>query len=442
MTGSPLKTPNQTVMTILIVVGILFAYVNQFSPAPFIPSIAETFGIDVVTGQAQINFSISVMFICAVISAMIGGTVERKIGTRNLYVWTLGFMIAGMLLTTIATNFSIFFSGRVLYGLGFGLSIPFIGSAIMKWYDPKQREHMNTVNGMFPFVGTVISFGFLIYIAQWLGGSWQYALGAISLPMIIVLILWPLMIDKSASGIVPADCEVEEEQEKGLYINLWKRRSMKLLSTIFICDFTCYAYVGAILPMLLMNSGMMEGQAGFWAAVAFPGFGIAGCLFGGIVNSTSGKRRPTMAVGQLLKFIGIVVVSFAGSMSVWWIVVGAALFGLGNSMWMPGFYMVAMELEDMTPTRVGAAFAMMTSAGFIAGTISPPLGGWISQLLIVASSITEQAAQLAYGMTWSLFIFGFLNLIGFVCVLMLKETGPAVSTEPPVTQKATCSSKV
>ena len=243
----------------------------------------------------------------------------------------------------------------------------------------------------------------------------------------MVLLFWLLFIRNPDKFILVEDEEVQEEKIKikeNIYINLLKRKPIRLLSGIFICDFACYSYIATILPTFLYETGnMSESVANIWAAVAFPAAGIIGCGLGGIVTNRSGLRKPTLIWGQLLKFVGIVIMVIMSDFSIVLSILGAGLFGFGNGFWMPSFYGIPTELKGMNGAQVAASFALMSSGGFLMGFLTPTVGGWLTNQLMLIAPNTSIAH--AFGLKWSLFIFGFLNLVGLVCAILISETGSA-----------------
>lgn len=411
-------------ISLMIIIGIWISYVQQMAPAPLLGYLKDYYHI--VNNDALLNLSVSIIFPMVIFASILGGRIEQRIGTGNLFVGSMLFVSIGVLMNYIAVNYAIFLFGRALFGIGFGLGIPFIGSAIMKWYTPKQREIMNTINGLFPFVGTVVSFSLLIPLYTLLKGSWQNAMGIWGIAILVIIILWLLIFDEKKIGVRLEDAS-QVSSEKNLYLNLWKRRSIRLLCIAFVCDFFCYSYLSVILPTFLMELGhMTEISAGFWAAIAFPAVGIAGAAIGGVAIIKLGRRKPPMAIGQLLKTIGIAIATLGASTSIGFAILGIVIFAIGDGLWLPGMYTVPMELKEMNSTRVGAAFALISSCGFAAGFISPIIGGWLTNKLMTLSGITDPLTSHIFGLQWSLFLFGFINLIGFFCILLLEETGPAV----------------
>lgn len=415
MEQRPRKLP---LMTLLVILTIGIGYVQQMAPSPILMVLSDHFGL---AGQdALLNLSLSIIFPASIVASLAGGTLEAKLGIRRLFILAQVFLTAGVLVNFVPVNYFVFLAGRVIFSLGFGLAIPFIGSAIMNWYTGKARDTMNTLNGMFPFIGTVISFALLLPLSN-LMGSWQVALGVWGVALAVLTVLWlfcikPGDVPKGAGPDIP---------EKGIYWNLLKRKNIKLLCIVFMLDFFCYSYIAAVLPTFMSEGGGMEPElANLCAALAFPAIGIVGGILGGGLMSRTGKRKSILTVGQIVKLAGMLMLTLGMEHSVVIGIAGAAVYGLGNGMWMPVMYTMPMEMEGMTPSRTGAAFAFISSAGFLMGFLSPIIGGALTSGMAAVSTAATAAAQHAFGLKWSLCIFGFTNLIAFIVAFFLDETHP------------------
>ena len=420
-----MKKAKTYLMTALIVIGILVTYIHQMSPSPILSVIRDEFELG--NNNVLLNMSISIIFPMLIIGSIVGGALEQKIGTSNLFVLTMLFVTVGLLFNFVAVNYMLFLTGRIIFGFGFGLGVPFIGSAIMKWYSAEQRTVMTTINALFPFFGTVICFVLMEPEYNFLNNNLALTFGIWGIFSFAILLLWVVVI-RNPDHYLSAGNEksTEENKEKAItgniYLNLLRRKPILLLSAIFACDFSCYSYIATILPTLLYEtSNMSETVANLWAAVAFPAAGILGCSFGGVVTNKLKLRKPTLISGQLLKFIGITIAVLGSKYSVSFTIIGAGLFSFGNGFWMPAFYGVPTELPEMNSSLVGASFALMSSCGFVMGFIVPTIGGWLTTMLMNVAPVAKTAH--AFGLKWSLFIFGFLNLIALVCAIMIPETG-------------------
>ena len=200
--------------------------------------------------------------------------------------------------------------------------------------------------------------------------------------------------------------------------------NIRMLCYAFICDFLCYSYIAIILPTYLHElGGISKSFAGLLAAFVFPCAGIFGAVFGGVLISKTGLRKPSLAIGQLLKLFGGIIAALGGAISLGMVMFGVVLFGIGNALWMPSMYTVPTELDNMNSTRVAAAFSLISYFGFLVGFVGPVVGGWLTNQLMLFSGISDPVLSHVFGLRWSLFIFSFVNRIALVCVLRMSETG-------------------
>lgn len=311
--------------------------------------------------------------------------------------------------------------GRSVYGLGFGLHVPFIGSAIMKWYQGESRETMDAINALFPFVGTAIAFFTMAPLCTLFQGRWELSLSIWCLPLYFTMIIWSFFIREKD---LPNFGNSDAPDEPGIYRELIRQKELLLLCCTFICDFICYSYIGVILPTYFFElGGLSSSLSNTLAALAFPAFGILGSVIGGKLNILFGRRKPILCVGQIGKFIGLVVSCMLYQNGFVYTFFGIALFGFFNGFWMPSMYCVPMDLDHMSATKVGASFALMTACGIGAGFFAPSLGGIFTQMFLLTSSISDPVLRHADALRQSLLLFSFTNILGLICCLSMRETG-------------------
>ena len=316
-----MKIRKLPLVTALAVSAITVSYILQMAPSPILGVLRDGYGLG--NNDALLNLCVSIIYPMTIIASLLGGRLESRLGTRRLFTWAMVFLAGGTLLNFAAVNYLLFLTGRVLFSVGFGLAIPFIGSAIANWYGEKGRARMNTLNGMFPFIGTVISFSLMLPLTEGLGGSWKASMGIWGLPLLGALILWVLLVRE---GDLPAP--PPEAEEAGVYGLLLRNRNIRLLCEIFVLDFFCYSYIVVLLPTFLSEAGgMNESQAGLWAALAFPAVGLAGGALGGFLMSATGMRKPILAAGQVLKLAGILILTLGMDLSVYAGIAGAEVLG-------------------------------------------------------------------------------------------------------------------
>jgi CP family cyanate transporter-like MFS transporter len=396
-------------LTALIILGIFFMYIAQMHPSAVLTQIMNDLGIN----MAQGGFGISVIFIPIIIFAMIGPFIQQKIGLKNMYVLTLIIGGVGIMLYLLADSYAMLLTGRVLYGIGFGLGTPFIGAAIMYWYTPKQQETMNTINALFPYFANVLVYGTTIPMMEMFNGSWRMALAIWGIFCVVVLTFWLGMVKDE--GPISAEIAGEVSSDKNVYLNLLKRKEIVILIIAFVCDFISFSIISSMLPTYY------ETEAGYTPDMAnnltmiFPIAGIAGGLIAYGYMGKSGRRKGLLVIGQVMKVVGIALFYFGKSGFIGF--VGVALVGIGNCIWIPPMFLVPMELEKMTPTLVGAAFSLITSCGFVSGLIAPAVAGWMGDNFTLRLAI---------------FLCAFPCLIGTFACMMIRETGPGAKMKHSV----------
>lgn len=390
-----------SILTILIILGLFFLYIAQMNPSAVLTQIMGDLNIS----MAQGGFGISVIFIPIIIFALIGPYIQQKVGIKNMFIITLITGGGGILLYLTANSYGMLIISRVVYGVGFGLSIPFVGAAIMHWYDPKQQEVMNTINALFPYFANVVVYGLTIPIMELFGGSWRMALAIWGMLCFGVLLFWFGMVKDE--GPISAEAAGEVSSDKNVYLNIIKRKEIVILTIAFICDFISFSIIASMLPTYYeLEAGFSPDMANNLTMI-FPVAGIAGGLIAYWYMAKSGRRKGLLILGQAMKVVGIVMfyfgqTSFAGY-------IGIALVGMGNCIWIPPMYLVPMELENMTPTLVGASFSLISSFGFVSGLIAPAVAGWMGD---------------NFSLRLAIFLCAFPCLIGMIACMMIRETGP------------------
>ena len=404
-------------ITMFVISGILISYIMQMGPSPLLMILRDEFSLN--GKDALLNLCVSIIFPFLIIGSISGSYIEKKLGTERLFTIVLALLTTGLVGNYFVTDVTSFLIFRSIFGIGFGLGIPFIGSVIMKWYNPKQREYMTTVNGLFPFIATLISFCSMLPLYYITGDSWRACFGLWGILTGLILILWMSSSHKITNTKV--NNITEDDSESNLYSFLLKLKPIRQLALIFMSDFFCYSYIATVLPTWLFElGGVSQTTANILAAAAFPLVGLLGCSVGGIYSTKTGQRKPPLVIGQALKLAGLIIASITSNLYI--TLIGIILFAFGNGVWMPSMYSIPTELDGMNSSKVGAAFALISALGFVCGFISPVFGGWLSGLL---SSNIEADLMLMHimGMRLSVFIFSFLCLGALIVAVRIKETG-------------------
>ncbi|MGI8881419.1 MAG: MFS transporter [Jatrophihabitans sp.] len=169
---------------------------------------------------------------------------------------------------------------------------------------------------------------------------------------------------------VPVDHPVEPT---GIFSGPLRILSAGLLILVTLIAFEAMA-VGAALPTAARE---LHGLAGYgWAFTGFLVANIVAMVASGLLSDRSGPRLPLVA-GLVLFLAGLVIAGTAPTM--WQLVLGRVVQGLGSGLMITAIYVVIGEAYPaaLRPKFFGA----MSSAWVLPSLIGPPVSGFLTQHL-------------------------------------------------------------
>ena len=153
-------------VTALIISGVFSLYVAQMNPSAVLTLIEQEYQINSTVS----SFGISVVFLPIILFSLAGPYLQAGIGLKMTYALAL-LLGRRRRAEPVCRKLSLFCAARIVYGAGFGLSTPFIGAAIMRWYSPPQQVKMDTVNALLPYLGNILVFALTLPLTTALAGS-------------------------------------------------------------------------------------------------------------------------------------------------------------------------------------------------------------------------------------------------------------------------------
>ncbi len=393
------------IIIILLFAGLLGLNVLWFIPSPLLCVIMD----DLKLSLTQAGLSMSIVCLMLFIFSIAGGWLLEKLGTKATFTTGLFLMAAGALCTLFVTSSGEFFLTRVIMGMGFGFCMPVSGVVIMEWFPKGEREYINTINASLPYIATIFIFTATIPLYQYLNQSWRAVVALLGGYLVLVFLGCLFFTNNTAKSATPVPSP-EGQTSFSLFSSVWRNREMKLLSIAEVCDMWGFQFLTAMLPTYYVTSRGMSLTESANLMILFPIAGIIASLGCGIAMTKLGYRKPFTWPMHLIIFLGTLM-AVAGDG--WIRIAGIILAGFGNAGWAPALFTLPMEFEGMTPQKVGIAYSIMLSLGFLSAFISPWLGGFLSEKI---------------GMFLTLILFSFASLIAMACTLMMKETGPGMKS--------------
>lgn len=335
------------------------------------PEIQKLLGLD----TAQMGLFTLAMAVGSLLGLLIGGPIIARFGTRivliiaysagSLFLTLLG-IAAEMQLLPLATMAIVLvgFSG----GSG-GLAINIEGANVDR---SSPKSLLPSLHGAFS-LGSLLggAIGTLAIVA---GVSVQANLIGMSVLVFVVTLFVCIPLPKTSGMHVHGDMNTDQIQTVASARErrrVWREPQTLMVAFIVIGFNLAEGTASTWLPIALVDAGLSAAIATASYTV-FAGAMAVGRLSGGPIVDYLGRSKALIAFAGITA-LGILIVMLTG-----WIalpLVGAALWGLGNSIGFPLCVSAVSEEPRLAGTRVGVLVIASNSSG-IAG---PPLLGFIGQ---------------------------------------------------------------
>src|SRR5712672_3572201 len=136
-------------------------------------------------GLIMSALNITIM-ICQVLGSVLVDRAGLKLGL--FYGVALVGIGAAVLLGVHSLRFLIV--GRVLQGIGIGITYPVMGALIMAWFSKREQPYINTVFAAVTFIGIGAALLVTAGLFRWFGGSWRHAIGAYGFSILATALVW------------------------------------------------------------------------------------------------------------------------------------------------------------------------------------------------------------------------------------------------------------
>lgn len=350
---------NNVIFIIVVMVSSLGQVMTDIY-LPSLPAIAE--GLHASSHAAQLSLSIYMFGFAA--SILFYGPLSDGIGRRKPLLVGIPLCLSGSILCFSAQSITVMILGRLIQGLGAGVTLSITQPILRDLFDGKTLAKYLSYSA-------IISVGILA-LAPLVGGYLQHYFGWRA--SFLFLIIYTLMAIVAVFFQVP---ETNQYQHKlNLTLPVIKKNIVTILTNpIFIGYCTCslLAY-GALLAWLTSGPIILQTIVGV-TPVAYGWIYVltgAGFALGAYINALF---VPRVGINNML-FIGLLITSFSGlsmtilallgHVSVLGIVPSAVLLLLGLSMLFPN---TSAGVFQHFPTIAGLTSAIFYSSRLLSGAI-------------------------------------------------------------------------
>src|SRR5712671_6356131 len=198
-TTETLSASRWMVLTIIVLVQFQLQLVTIAPAAVATPIISDLQLTRTEFGLIMSALNITIM-ICQVLGSVLVDRAGPKLGLFS-GVALLGIG-AAILLGVHSLTFLIF--GRVVQGIGIGISYPVMGALIMASFSKREQPYINTVFAAVTFSGVGASMLITTALFRWFSDSWRYALGTYGFGILATALVW-LVVGRKSQKVVSAE---------------------------------------------------------------------------------------------------------------------------------------------------------------------------------------------------------------------------------------------
>jgi predicted MFS family arabinose efflux permease len=365
---------------------LALSYMDRWNLSVAAPLLMQEYG----WSAARMGLLQSLFFYGFTASHLPGGWLADRLGGRRVLgtgtlVWSLATGV-----TPLAGSFAGLAAVRIVLGLGEGMNMPSISSLVARWFPVEARTRATAVNLTGIHLGTLVALPLSAWIASSYG--WRaifYAYAVLGCAWVASWCVWGPRAP--AAGVDP----VASVPWRTI---LRHRGVWALLATTFVTNWTVWFFYSWLPTYLIQAHGFSLRESGVLSALPTLAMVVAGLVAGWLSDGLIVRGLSVTRVRKLVLASGFAgAVAFllllpraagaAGAMAC--LVGGLACFGLGAST-------VLVNSLDLAPRHAGVLVGLQGTAGNVAGTISPLLGGvivtrtgsWDLNFYVIAALLT------------------------------------------------------
>ncbi len=352
-------------------------------PSPLMQVITSEMGISYARG-GMLMYVVTIMM---GVFMLIGSLLIDRIGAvKAMWISMLCFAADGAV-AMAARSYALLLMGRVMSGIGYGLSACALAVMVAERFKPGSRLAVNSFNAAMNSIGLIIAYAVTIPLYQGLAkGSWQMLLLIWSACILLLCVAFIIMErrlrmpDKAIGSSVSNDIRDNpipnrSNSKLSILLALGFRQTRCMIVAMFggMWCFTCF---NTYLPMVLEQTRGISAAVASAAGSLISVGSLLGCLFCALRRGGIRKPRAMM----LLLVAGLAVTTFGAvlmrGIPMWACI---CLLGFCFTAWSTMAGTSIMCAPGMTPKVYGAANALYLGVGSICTFLVPAVFDGIQQ---------------------------------------------------------------
>ena len=170
-------------LILIMIIGCFFSTLNQTLLNVALSDLMEIFNVDAATIQWLSTGFMLVNGVCVPVTAFL----MKRFSTRQLFIFSMGFLLIGSIISACAGNFGVLLTGRMVQAVGAGVIIPLMMTIVTYLYPANQRGKVMGKMGFAiifaPAIAPTLA-GFLLDYVSW---RWLFIM---MIPFVTLIILF------------------------------------------------------------------------------------------------------------------------------------------------------------------------------------------------------------------------------------------------------------
>lgn len=373
------------------------------TPSALMTVIMKDMGI----GYSEAGMMVYITTIVMGIFLFVGSSSISRMGAIRTLIIAMVFLTLDGVLSYVSHNYLLVLFGRVLSGVGNGLSIGACSSLIAAWFDKKHHGIANSISSITYSVSVAVAYAIIVPIYE-LAGSWQNEMvlwSGLSILCCVALLIWGR--GKADKTVVVKVTGIDQAQTSSLrcamkYREVWY---LAIAMTGFMWAIKCLI---SYLPSYLSQSyGLPIARASSVTGI-FSLAGILGSMAAGLIYPTVRSKKMLL----LVPIIVALVVSLGIPVLLPGILLYSCifLFGFSHMSWSTVSSTLLMDLEGVTPGILSGLMAIMLGLGTFFTVFAPFL---FDKLIGIV------------GMQKTMLLFASVLVVSLISMLLYKASRPS-----------------
>lgn len=341
------------ILAVLFVVRATMAFQFQ-SVAAVAPLLGNTFGV----GLADVGILIGLYFAPGIVIALPGAAIGNRFGDKRTVICALLLMLAGGLIMTISTVWSLQIAGRLVAGIGGVILNVQMTKMVADWFVNREiATAMAIYVNSWP-AGVALSLLSLPAIGSAYGISAVYLAVAAFIALGAVLLAWLYQAPPGSTAKGPATTQ------------LGKNAAFAMLTagTIWGLYNVGFATVFSFGPSMLVEQGWSITAAGL--AISFVlWIAVISVPFGGFLADRINRHEAVLVAGCVMFALLMVALPRSGSATMATIVAAGLVCGL------PAGPIMSLPPRVLTPGTRAVGMGLFYTAYYVAMMLGPVLAG-------------------------------------------------------------------